>query len=243
MRIRIANLAIAIAMILAGARAARAQESDRAVTATLLKFADALEAGEPKALERLIYADSYAQERARTAFVQLAAAQKSLERAALARFGEEDGKRFRCGFDLIATSSDRKAISSAKVGYDEGGRLAHVEKPGELLPMFLRRGPGGQWQVILDVIEEIDEAERNEPPRPFPTFGRGRWETDRSIRLGKSKAFAEAFEQTRARIEGGQLASADAAQSELIAKMTAASADAAAKTRAAAVERRGPSRN
>src|SRR5215212_2071405 len=121
----------AMVMILTIALPARAQEGDAAVTATLIKFVDALEAGDARALEQLIWIESPAQERSRTVFAQLAAAQKSLERAAAKRFGEQ-GKSFRCGFDLITSSVDRKGLAAAKVYYEDGGRVAHVEKAGEL---------------------------------------------------------------------------------------------------------------
>src|SRR2546423_1886920 len=100
MKNRVAYLAALLAIALAGARAAGPQESDAAVIAALNKFADLLETGDAKAVEHMIYAEFLSQDRLRGVLAQLAVAEKSLERIALSRFGDE-GKRFRCGFDLI----------------------------------------------------------------------------------------------------------------------------------------------
>ena len=54
-------------------------------------------------------AETPAQAQIRKLFCDLAAAQKSLERAAVKKYGEE-GKQFRCGFDLIVNVADRKAL-------------------------------------------------------------------------------------------------------------------------------------
>src|SRR4051812_38759258 len=114
MKNRVAQLLVVMAMLSATARAAP-DKTDAAVTAALLRFIDALEAGDGKTLVQVIsILDSPAQELARKNFVELAVAEKMLEKAAIAKFGEE-GRRFRCGFDLIANEADRKLIAIAPV--------------------------------------------------------------------------------------------------------------------------------
>jgi hypothetical protein len=214
-------------MTLAGARPAAAADGDAPVIDAILRFVDALEAGDAQALEKSIAAEP-SQERSRKMFVELATAQKALEKSALNKFGDE-GKRFRCGFELIVNGGDRKVISSAKVVYEDPIR-ARVEKPGELAPMSLRRSVDNQWQVVLDHIEE-EEAEHYLAPPPFVQPGMARQAALAAIRAARHSATVEAFRQTRARIENGELTSATAAQAELTARLTAASVE-AAKARA-----------
>jgi hypothetical protein len=217
---------------LASARLAVAAEADSAVTDAILKFVDALEAGDAKAMEKLICADSTFQERGRKTFIDLACAQKALERSAMAKFGEE-GKRFRCGFDLIVNGLDRKAIASARVVFDDPMRFARVEKPGELLQMQLRRNQDNQWQVVLEHIEWDDDGDHYVAQIPYgPQPGYMRQQALASIRAARNTAVLEAFKQTQARIESGELTSAAAAQEELNGKLAAASVE-AAKARAA----------
>src|SRR5206468_13134296 len=128
---------------------------------------DALEAGDARALEQTIAADTPAQTQIRKLFCDLAAAQKSLERAALKKYREE-GKRFGCGFDLIVNVADRKTLLAAKVIYEEPYRSAKVEKPGELERMSLHRNQEGQWQVVLSVIEE--DADEPDLQYPYSAF-------------------------------------------------------------------------
>jgi hypothetical protein len=191
----------------------------------LLRFVDALEAGDAKTLEQLVAAgDTAAQERSRRIFVDLAVAQKGLEKAALSKFGEE-GKQFRCGFDLIVNVADRKTLASAKVSYDDPGRSARIEKTGELAPMALRRGPDGQWQVVLDPIDEEDTEHYYGPP-PYPQPGVMRFVALAAIKVNRYHAIIQAFRETQSRIESGDLPTAAAAQAELMVKLSAADADA-----------------
>jgi hypothetical protein len=226
MKGRIPHLLAVAVLTLTGARAAAADDADAAITGTILHFVDALEAGDARALEQLIVAESPAQEQMRKLFCDLAAAQKSLERAAIKKFDAE-GKRFQCGFDLIAGLPDRKLLATAKVIYDEPNRFVHVEKSGELLPMSLHRNRQGQWQVVVELIEQdADEAD----PYPYPPFynpqGKSWLSQLANIHQTRYKAIIEAFGQTQARIENGQLATAAAAQRELLDKLSAASAGA-----------------
>jgi hypothetical protein len=231
MRIRFAHILAAMVTMLAGARAAVAQDSDAAVTAALLRFVDALEAGDAQALEELICADTTYHERTRKTFIDLATAQKALEKSAVAKFGDE-GKKFRCGFDLIVNAGDRKTITNAQVRYLEGTRMARVERAGEMTPMELRRNSRNQWQVILNHIDEETE-DSAEVYSPFPYQpGEIRRVQMANIRNKKYSAITSAFRETAARIDDGTLTSAAAAQAELIAKLTAASAE-AARARAA----------
>src|SRR6185369_7925416 len=107
MKIAVPHALAVMLMTLTAARPAVAAEPEAAVTDAILRFVDALEAGDAKALEKLIWAESNFHERGRRTFIDLATAQKALERSAINKFGEE-GKRFRCGFDLIVNGFDRK---------------------------------------------------------------------------------------------------------------------------------------
>jgi len=226
MKIRIGHALAALVLIVVAARPAAAAEGDAAVIATLLRFVDALEAGDAKTLEQLVAAgDTAAQERSRRIFVDLAVAQKGLEKAALSKFGEE-GKQFRCGFDLIVNVADRKTIASAKVSFDDPGRSARVEKTGELAPMALRRGPDSQWQVVLDPIEYEEDTEYHYGPPPYPQPGMMRVAALAAIKMNRYNAIIQAFKQTQSRIDSGDLPTAAAAQAELMAKLSAADADA-----------------
>ena len=52
MRLGVGHFVLAVAIALAGARAAMAQENDATIINALLKFVDALEAGDAEALEQ-----------------------------------------------------------------------------------------------------------------------------------------------------------------------------------------------
>jgi len=207
-----------------GARAAAANDADAAITGAILRFVDALEAGDARALEQVIVAESPAQEQMRKLFCDLAAAQKSLERAAIKKFDEE-GKRFHCGFNLIAGAVDRKLLETAKVVYEEPNRFVYVEKSGELSRMSLHRNRQGQWQVVVELIER--DAEEQDPQYPYPYYNPQGMSWDAqlaNIHQRRYKAIIEAFGQTQDRIENGQLATAAAAQRELLDKLSAAAA-------------------
>ena len=236
MKIGLIHVLLVFALGLASARAAAPPDYDPEVMAALTKFTEVMEAGDAKAIERLIYVETLAQERMRSTIVPLVAAEKALERAALAKFGE-DGKKFRCGFDAITASIDRKNLATAKISYDDARRNAHVERSGELAPMTLHRNSANQWQVVLEVIDDVDIEDRFDPPRPFPPYGGGRSEGLHKVQLDRLKALTDVFDQTRQRIENGELASAAAAQMDLTAKLAAANAD-ASKARAAVFQRR-----
>jgi len=226
MRVRIPHLLAVIVLALTGARAAAAEDADSAITGALLRFVDALEAGDARTLERLIVAETPAQEQMRKLFCDLAAAQKSLERAALKKFGE-DGSRFRCGFDLITGLADRKLLATAKVIYDEPNRFVRVVKSGELMPMALHRNQQGEWQVVLELIGDDADEQEQYPYPPFYNPPGISWRAAlANIHQTRYKAIIEAFGQTQARIENGELATAATAQRELLDKLSAAATDA-----------------
>ena len=150
------------------------------------------------------------------------------------RLGEEEGKKLRCGFDLIFNAADRKTIASAKVRWDDPGNSAHIERSGEVAQMDLRRNRrAGIWQVVLrEQVEQEAEDLEPYPSSPFPQPGEMRRQAIASIKSKRYADITRAFRETQARIDNGQLTTAAAAQAELITKLTAASA-AAAKARAA----------
>jgi hypothetical protein len=209
---------------------ARVQEIEAQVIAAVLRFVDALEAGDAAALEQSICAESLAQERTRSAFARLAAAQKALERTATTRFGQQ-GKRFRCGFEIIVGAADRKAIQSAKVHFEPsgGGRVADVEKTGELSTMNVRLSDSGKWQVVLEPIDFLEPAESEAlDPYPYPrlpTTQPGPISLRTQIRLTRYNSMIEAFDKTRAGIENGTLATPAAAEAELSRGLAAAAAE------------------
>ena len=226
MRVRIPHLLAVIVLALTGARAAAAEDADSAITGTLLRFVDALEAGDARSLERLIVAETPAQEQMRKLFCDLAAAQKALERAALKKFGEE-GSRFRCGFNLITGVADRKLLATAKVIHDEPNRFVRVEKSGELTQMALHRNQQGQWQVVLEPIGDDADEQDQYPYSSFYNPSGISWRSAlANIHQMRYKAIIEAFGQTQARIDNGELATAAVAQRELLDKLSAAATDA-----------------
>jgi hypothetical protein len=212
-------------MLLAGARPAVAAEADAPVVGALLRFVDALESGDAGALEKMVSAVTPIQEQSRKTFVDLASSQKALEKSALKRFGEE-GKMFRCNYELIFGGADRRTIQSAKVNYDEPIGIARIEKAGEMAPMTLRRNQDSQWQVVLEYIDWEDDAEHYYGPPGFPQPGSMRQAALAAIKVARYSATIAAFKETQARIDGGELASAVAAHAELMGKLTAASAEA-----------------
>jgi hypothetical protein len=231
MRIRITHILAGLLIGAPGARAAVADEGDAAVIGAVLKFIDALESGDGKTLEQVINVlDSPAQERSRKSFVELALAQKALEKSAVKAFGEE-GKRFHCGFNLIVSVGDRKAIAGAKVIYDDP-RIAHIQKAGEVQQMQMRRAPGpdGQWQVVIEHIEQEEDPDQYPPPYPFP--GMAKHAALAAIKVTHQNAIVAAFRSTQARIDRGELANAEAARTDLLGRLASADAE-AAKARAA----------
>jgi hypothetical protein len=231
MRIRITPILAGLLIGVPGARAAATDDTDAAIIATVLRFIDALEAGDGKTLEQVINVlDSPAQERSRKSFVELALAQKALEKSAIKAFGEE-GKRFHCGFNLIVSVGDRKAIAGAKVIYDDP-RIAHIQKAGEVMPMQLRRAPGpdGQWQVVLEHIDLEEDPDLYPGPYPFP--GMAKHSALAAIKVTHQNAIVAAFRATQARIDSGELANAETARTDLLGRLAAADAE-AAKARAA----------
>ncbi len=94
--------------------------------------------------------------------------------------------------------------------------------------MSLRRNQEGQWQVVLNMIE--DDADEPDPPYPYPPFyaapGMSRRAALANIHQTRYKAIIEAFGQTQARIDNGDLGTAAAAQRELLDKLSTATSDA-----------------
>src|SRR5215204_6282936 len=116
MKTSLGDVLTVIVIVTVGARPAVAAEADAPVVEALVRFVDALESGDATELEKTISAVTVIQERSRKTFVDLATAQKALEKSALKRFGDE-GKMFRCNFELIFGGADRRTIQSAKVIY------------------------------------------------------------------------------------------------------------------------------
>lgn len=198
-----------------------------AVRATVLRFIDAMERGDAETLKKVLWAadESPAQVEARGLFADLVAAEKTLERASVKRYGE-DGNRLACGFNLICTAADRKAIERARISLEDGVRFSQLYKEGESTPIRLRRPVNGEWQVVLDFV--IDWATEGE------TFGSIR-RTDSlpRIRLDRVKGMIAAVNAVAKRVEAGELPNAAAAETDLMDRLAAVTAEAIRRRQAA----------
>ncbi|MGE5611618.1 MAG: hypothetical protein ACM359_20380 [Bacillota bacterium] len=198
------------------AMGAWAADASEAVRQAIVRFADALNAGDAAQLRATIWTaeDSKAQELGRDALVDLIVAEKRLERVAANRFGAE-GKRFRCGFDLIFSAEDRESVAKASVVFDDPS-IARVIKPGEIWTLRVRRSGQRDWRVALDIIDFDLDDHPNEPSTP----------NDLSLlRIERLRSAAEAVNLVASRIEQGETASVMTAESELLERLAKISAD------------------
>jgi hypothetical protein len=193
-----------------------AADASEAVRQAIVRFVDALNAGDAGQLRGAIWTSEgvKAQELGRDALVDLIVAEKRLERVAATRFGAE-GKRFQCGFDLIFSAADRQALAKASVVFDDA-YIARVIKPGEIWPLRVRRSTQRDWRVALDIIDfELDD-DPNEPSSP---------DEPSMLRIERLRSTAEAVNLTASRIEQGEATSVTAAEGELLDRLTKIAAD------------------
>ncbi len=207
----VAVVCLAVAFWTAPCRAA----DTRPLVDAVLRFVDALDAGDAEALRESIWVteNTESQRLGRDAWVSLAMAQKRLERAAAARFGAE-GERFRRGMDLFLPAVDRGSLASLTVLPDDG-KGPRMIREGESWYLRLRRSPQGQLQVVLDLIEvELDD----DPVR-------GVADAPSQFRIDRLVAMAEAFSKTADRISQGDFPTAAAADAELVDRVVAIDKD------------------
>jgi len=182
------------------------------VPQALLRFLAALDSADAPVLRQLIYASekSLAQQAGRDALVELIVAQAHLERATASRFPNQS-HFFRRHLDQVCSLPDRSLISSANVAIEES-RNAKLVLPNETSPVKLRQSAAGQWQIVLDVIEpELDDAQ-------YRARGQGLTQ----FRIDRLRAFAAAFEMVAKTVESGGYADAQAAETALMDRVTAA---------------------
>lgn len=118
----------------------------------LLRFMDAVNAGDGRTLDQLIYVrnDGVAQGRGRTAVIKCIEQQRALERAAAARWGTDAAREFGGAF-MSFTAADRTAVEKARI--DVRVDEVHVITGPNVAPIVVRRNrTDGQWQVVLRVV-------------------------------------------------------------------------------------------
>jgi hypothetical protein len=228
--------AVSAALLLGSGLLAQPQPSpdERQVLADLEALLEAVKRGDAAEIKRYLFAgDSELQQSARDVIAELIAAQKGLERVGRQRFGA-DGQRLECGFELIVSDADVKAIREAEVTFTE--EEARVIRMGETMVMHLRRVrplepaglPQGPWRLRVQQIDELNE-DNSSSQRLGETLGR--------IRLDRYRAMLEATRGVLARVNRGELASGAAAEEALAQGYGQAAAD-YQKRRAAWFERR-----
>ena len=210
---RKALTALIICCVVLCARVGHAQESAR-VTAAVLRFADALAAGDASQLRQMISIDdgSGFQRRGRDLFVELVQEEKRLEKASTQRWSAA-GARLSCGFAEIVSTKRRSAMERAQPIVDESGFSARVLVEGDSTPIRLRRASDGRWQLRLDIIEDMDDQSAFAPPYSTP-----------QQRLEYYGATLDALKGAADRVERGEVENAVAVETALLAELAAARA-------------------
>jgi hypothetical protein len=223
-----ARAAFIMAMVLAlgggGARAQSAipQRDAQQVIAAVERFVDAINAGDRVAIVNSISAveTSPRQREQRDIIASLIEAEKKLEREAQQRWGT-DGSRLRCRFDVAFNEEDRKALRRAQVLIDDSA--ARVVVDGETSAMRVRRNAKGQWQVVIDIVDFEPDSDQ-----PIQS-----WMESRSrIRRDRYRGYVDAVNSTLAKTQGGEFATAVAAEADLADRFAKISAEMAQRSNA-----------
>jgi hypothetical protein len=187
-------------------------EQRQAILQTVIRFADALDNADERAINSLIWAAQFADSLGRGSFASLVAKQKRLERIARERFGEA-GRRFDCGYQLLLSEAERKALltSATVIVYFDEIWTAEVSRPGDASPIILRFQDGG-WRIALPFIDNYMEDDINALQQRTPSRAS-------EIRLRRNERVAEAFDAVAAAVESGELASAEAAAADLLQRI------------------------
>jgi hypothetical protein len=131
----------------------------------VLRFMDAVNAGDRRALDELIYVrtENRVQSRGRAAVIKCIEQQRALERAVAARWGENAAKEFGGAF-MSFTPADRAAVEKARIDVREREEV-HVITGPNVAPIVLRHGRSdGQLQVVLrGVIAMVDGGGMGRP--------------------------------------------------------------------------------
>jgi hypothetical protein len=124
----------------------------------VLRFMDAVNAGDARTVEDLI--SVMARTRVQSQFLGRAVVarcvewQRALERAAAARWGADAAKAFG-GVLLSFTDADRAAVANAKVFLRAGDNSAVLITGVGVAPVLLRSGGDGQWRVVLRLVSYL----------------------------------------------------------------------------------------
>ena len=237
-------LVLGVIIALPGGRASFAQPArepsrdEAEVIRDLRSLVAAVRRGDAAGIKRYLHpGETPLQQEGRDTIAELIAAQKELERAAERSFGAE-GRRLRCGFDLIVTDGDLNALQEAEVSFID--ELARVIRVGETTAMYLRRpyvpypGPGkplpppGPWQLRLEQIGEM-----NEDNAPGPRTG----DTLPKMHFDRYQAMLKATRDVLAGLGRGDFTTAAAAEERLAQHYRQAASEYQAR-RAAWQERR-----
>ncbi len=205
------------------AQSAPRPEVRRQVLDAITGLADALEAGDIPLLRAAIWANerSSTERLGRELFVKLVEAEKRLEQAGLRRFGAADGARLRCAFATACPEEIRESLTKAAIYMDPAQTdFARVVREGDISAMLVRRNAAGRWQVVLDIVDELEDDYGVVPPKPDPRS---------QVRIDRYQALLEAVSDVATRVERGELASAAAADADLYGRVRAITADFDAK--------------
>jgi len=214
----LAMMLVPSAALLGEPQSAVPQREAQQILAAVVRFADALQSGDRDAIVKAvsIVETSLRQRDQREMFASLIEAEKKLEREAEQRWGTE-GRRLLCGFDLLFTEQDRKGLSKAQVFLDDAS-LARVVLDGETSAIRLRRNSAGQWQVIIDVVDVEPDSE---------TSVSSWMDMRQRIRRDRYRGYAEAVAATLAKVQKGEFASAQAAETDLAERFAKVAAEVA----------------
>ena len=207
---------------------------------TVLRFFDAALAVDEQALNDLIFVHEgqVAKRRGKELFIGTLIAQRQLEQAAIQRFGPSEGALLASGAQYTFSSEDREALNRAFILFDDGGPGvpifgARIISDTFTTPLRLHRSSQGQWRVILEPIDRLDDEQWRAPPPPTadpdaagslpatrpiqrqPSLGA-------QLQLERFQAVLDAINSTRDRITNRQIPTANAACVEVAAKIAAA---------------------
>lgn len=212
---------VVVTLVVAAAAppAAQAQSGRREdIVGAIREFGDAIVAADGARLTNAIWVgeNSVADAAGRDLFIRLVLAERRLERVAGTRWGTAGSTRFRCNYPLLYTPDDRAALATADVSQEHQGTV-WVQRPGETYPIRCRRGAGGRWQVVLDILDlELEDDLSKTPIQP---------DAASQCRLNRYEAMAEAVEDIAERVEKEEFANPAAAEADLAGRFEKALAD------------------
>lgn len=124
---------------------------------TVLRFMEAVNAGDGPTIESLIFAprSDDAQQKGLRHLARCIELQRALERAAAARWGADGGAAVSGGAMTSFTAADRAAVERAKVDVSGASDTAHLVTGPGVAPIVVRRSRiDGQWRISLRAFLE-----------------------------------------------------------------------------------------